>query len=114
MEIGTWARVGDLVGLVVHVGDDGTTTVFNPGDRRATTVPAGGAQGLPSGRVEVTATVQLDVPHGLGEAALHRWVAALLDPVLRERATTSLSDAGYDLGPLRHEVAVEVREVPRA
>lgn len=110
--IGSWARIGRLVGIVSRVEDDGTVVVFNPGDRQMARATPDAVQGLPSGAVEVTATVRLDVPHGLGEESVQRWVAALIDPVLRQRARDSLVEAGLDGAAFATDPEVEVREIP--
>ncbi len=111
MDIGTWGRASGFVGIVVRVEEDGTLVLFNPGDRQMLRATPGAVQALPTGAVDVTVTVRLDVPHGLTEAALTRWVASLLDPVLRDGARVSLSEAGLDPVPFGVEPTVDVQEV---
>lgn len=116
MDIGTWVRAGGFVGIVskVEQGPDGqsdTLVVFNPGDRQMIRATPGAVQALPTGRVRVAVQHEVDVPHGLSEEALTRWLAALIDPVLRERARERLAEAGLDGGPFRDEPTVEVTEV---
>lgn len=111
MHIGSWARAGSFVGVVAAVAEDGEVTLFNPGDRQVLRATPGAVTGLPSGRVRVTVTVDVDVPHGLGEESLHRWVAALVDPVLRERARGSLAEGGLDAGAFEPQPELDVREV---
>lgn len=110
MEIGSWARTGDVVGVVTRVDGD-TVTVFNPGDRQVATVPTSAATALPTGTIEVTVSMRLDVPHGLGEASLARWVAACLDPVLRERAREALQAQDLATTAFDVEPDLEVREL---
>lgn len=112
MEIGTWARAAGFVGIVAKVAEDGEVTLFNPGDRQVLRTAAGAAQPLPAGRIRVSVTVELDVPHGLGEESVTRWVAALTDPLLRERAREGLAEGGLDVGAFTVEPTVEVVEVP--
>lgn len=110
--VGSWARIGRLVGIVSRLEDDGTVVVFNPGDRRMARATPDAVQLLPSGTVDVTVTMRLDVPHGLGDESVQRWVAALIDPVLRERARESLAEAGLDATPFATDPDVQVREIP--
>jgi hypothetical protein len=111
MEIGRWVRASGFVGIVSAVEDDGTVVVFNPGDRQMLRATPGTLQPLPTGTVEVRVGVQVQVPHGLSEEALRRWVAAMLDPVLRERARDSLTDQGLDPAAVMLEPTWEVTEV---
>jgi hypothetical protein len=113
MQIGTWARSGTFTGLVAAIAEDGTVTLFNPGDRQVLRADPGTVAGLPAGRVRVTVEVDLDIPHGLEEEALHRWVAALVDPILRDRARDALAEGGLDPSAFAPTATVEVREVPR-
>ncbi|HEY8339051.1 MAG TPA: hypothetical protein VIK95_04235 [Egibacteraceae bacterium] len=108
MRLGTWARSGEIVGIVAAVRD-GVATLFDPGDRRVTTVGVGDLEPVPAGAVETTVTVALPLPHGLGEDTLRRWLATLTDPVLRERATEALEDAGLDAAAVLPQARVEVR-----
>lgn len=102
MRIGTWARAGDLVG-VVAAADADEVTLFNPGDRQMARLPAAEVTPLPAGRVRVEVAVELPIPHGLPEVSLRRWVAALLDPVVRDRARAAVGEAGLDDAPLAPE-----------
>lgn len=111
MKIGSWARAEGVVGIVSKLDPDGTVTVFNPGDRQMIVVPSARCQPLPTGTVEATITVRLDVPHGLGEDSMTRWVAALVDPVLRTNARAALEEQGMDVGAFAIEPSVEVVEV---
>ena len=97
LQIGGWARAGTFVGLVAALRDD-EVALFDPAERRTTTVAHRDATPLPAGAVTVTVSVDLPVAHGVDEAALRRWVAALTDDTLRERAYTALADAGLDEG----------------
>jgi hypothetical protein len=108
--LGSWARAGQLVGLVAAV-DAERITIFDPGERRQATVPLADAEVVPAGAVAVTATVELPLPHGVAEPALRRWVASLLDEDLRERAFGVLTDAGIDPGAALPAVRVDVRPV---
>ena len=111
MDIGTWGRASGFVGIVVKKEEDGTLVLFNPGDRQMLRATPGVVQSLPTGAVEVTVSLQDDVPHGHSEDALKRWTAALLDPVLRQRGGESLREAGLDAGPFALEPSFDVREV---
>lgn len=111
MNIGSWARADGVVGIVSKVDPDGTVTVFNPGDRQMIVVPTAKCQPLPTGTVEARITVRLDVPHGLAEESMTRWVAALVDPVLRANARAALEEQGMDVGAFAIEPSVEVTEV---
>lgn len=117
MDIGTWVRTGGFVGIVSKVeqsttGDADTLVVFNPGDRQMVRAQTGAVQPVPTGMVRVTVAHDLELPHGLSEATLSRWLGALIDPVLRERALESLAEAGLDDAPFRSVPTVEVTEVP--
>ena len=96
--LGSWVRAGTMTGLVVSVERD-DVGVFDPGERRLATVPRAQAHLLPSAAVRVTITVDLPLPHGVGEETLRRWLAALVDPVLQDRASTALRQDGHDAGP---------------
>jgi hypothetical protein len=107
--LGAWVRTGPVVGMVAgREGDD--VTVFDPGGRRRQDAPAGTYAPVPAAAVRVTVTVDLPLAHGLDEADLRRWVAMLVDPVLRERAAEALRDAGLDDGVTlpRAEIAAGV------
>lgn len=104
--IGSWARAGALVGIVAAV--DGEIAVFDPGARQVTRVPLDDVTPLPAGAVRVTLTVDLPLPHGLDESDLRRWVAALADDVLRERALAALAEAGLDEGAALPGVSLSV------
>lgn len=108
MRLGTWARSGEVVGIVAAVRD-GAATLFDPAERRVTTVSVGDLEPVPAGAVEAVAIVDLPLPHGLGEEALRRWLATLTDPVLRERAAEALSDAGLDGAAVLPQPRVDVR-----
>ncbi|MGI9018799.1 MAG: hypothetical protein ACR2HR_17125 [Euzebya sp.] len=112
MDIGTWVKVSSFVGLLAAIEEDGTLVLFNPGDRQMLRATAGTAQALPSDWVDVTITHRVQVPHGLGEDALRRWLAALIDPVLRQRARESLVEQGLDTGAFDSEPSVDVRQKP--
>lgn len=111
MEIGTWVRAGGIVGIVSKVDPDGVLTVFNPGDRQMLRATPGAVQALPTGAVDVRVAVRMQVPHGLGEASLKRWIAALIDPVLRTHAQATLAEHGLDDAPFMLDPTVEVTEV---
>ena len=111
MDIGTWVKAGTFVGRVARIEEDGTTVLFNPGDRQMLRATPGTLQHLPTGSVDVTVTTRVDVPHGLTEDSLRRWIAAQLDPVLAQRATESLSESGLDPAVFGLVVDVAVREV---
>lgn len=92
---GAWVRTGGLLGLVVETTDD-DVAVLNPGDRQLARVPPDEVEEVPAGSVQITASVVLPVPHGLEESSLRRWLAALIDPVLREAAADRTREAGLD------------------
>lgn len=98
LRLGAWARAGRLTGLVVGMDDD-SVSVFEPGERRLAKVGRGEVQAVPAGAVRVTLSVDIPLPHGVGDETLRRWMAALTDPVLRDRAAAALRDAGMDTGP---------------
>ncbi|MEE8603471.1 hypothetical protein [Euzebya tangerina] len=110
MDIGTWVRAGTFVGRVGAVEDDGTLVLFDPGDRQLLRATPGAVTALPTGPVEVTVTTTVDLPHGLTETAVKRWVAAQLDPVLAERATESVTEAGLAGSIVQLDLDVAVRE----
>lgn len=112
MEIGTWVKAGPLVGIVSKVEGDGTVVVFNPGDRQMVRATRGAVQVLPTGTVQVRFGIQLDVPHGLGEDSLKRWMAALIDPVLRTHAQATMIEHGLDDRPFMLDPTIEITEVP--
>ena len=95
--LGTWVRAGQRVGLVARADGD-EVTLFFPGERQMAVSPLGAVEAVPAGAVRVTATVDLPLAHGLGEDLLRRWVAALLDETLRERAHAALQEAQLDPG----------------
>lgn len=105
--LGSWARSGDLVGLVAAVDAD-EVAVFDPAERQVVRVPRGELLPVPAGAVTITVAVDLPLAHGLGEDAVRRWTASLVDGVLRERATAALSAAGLDPGAALPEARVEV------
>ncbi len=111
MRLGGWARAGELVGVVAAV-DEGGVALFDPAARRTGRAPAGEVTPLPAGAVRVTVTVDLPVAHGVAEADLRRWVAALTDEVLRGRAAEALRAAGLDEGAALAAVALVVTPPP--
>lgn len=106
--LGSWARSGGLVGLVAAVTDD-EITLFDPGERHMAAVPRDQVESVPAGAVTVTVTADLPVPHGVDEASLRRWIAALTDLDLRDRSATALRDAGLDAGAALPDARVSVR-----
>ena len=105
--VGGWARAGALLGIVVAVeGDD--VAVLNPGDRQLARLRRAEVEPLPAGTVRVDVAVDVPVPHGLDEEGLRRWVAALLDPVVRGRGADAVRDAGLDAGAFLPDVRFEV------
>lgn len=110
LRIGSWARAGQLVGLVAALDDD-TVTVFDPGERHMARVARAEAQPLPAGAVTVTVSVELPLAHGLSEDALRRWIASLTDDVIRERAYAALAEAGLDEGAALPGVRLRVEPV---
>ena len=111
MELGTWVKAGPLVGIVSKMESDGTVVVFNPGDRQMVRAPRGAVQVLPTGRVQVRFALQLDVPHGLSEDSLKRWMASLIDPVLRTHAQATMIEHGLDDRPFMVDPTIEITEV---
>lgn len=111
MQIGSWARAGGVVGIVSKVDADGSITIFNPGDRQMIKAPPGMVQALPTGQVEARVALRLEVPHGLQPDSLKRWLAALIDPVLRAHAQAQLIEHGLDDGPFMIAPTVDIREV---
>lgn len=103
--LGGWARTGRLTGIITRLDAD-EVTIFEPGERTSATVRRGEVTAIPAGAVTVTVSVDLPLPHGVGEDSLRRWVAALTDPVLRERAAAALKDAGQDQAPALPNVNV--------
>lgn len=106
---GAWARAEGVVGVVAAVDADGVA-VFSPVDRRVARVPAEAVELLPAGGVTAEVTLTLPLPHGLSEAELRRWLAALIDPVLRERAAEALRAAGLDTATAEPSADVVLRE----
>lgn len=105
--LGSWARSGELVGLVAAVDGD-VVSLFDPAQRQVARVPVAGLRPVPAGAVTVTVTLDLPLAHGLDEDAVRRWTASLLDGVLRERASGALADAGLDSGPALPVARVDV------
>lgn len=95
--LGTWARSGTFVGLVV-AADGESVSLFDPAERQVAKVLREDVEVVPAGGVTITVTVDLPVPHGVNESALRRWVAALTDDTLRERAHSALTEQGLDEG----------------
>ncbi|HUG84971.1 MAG TPA: hypothetical protein VMM13_10420 [Euzebya sp.] len=112
MDIGTWVKAGPLIGIVSKIEQDGSLVVFNPGDRQMLRATPGAVQVLPTGTVQLRFALQIDVPHGLGEDSLRRWMAALIDPVLRAHAQATMIEQGLDDGPFMLDPTIEVTEVP--
>lgn len=106
--LGSWARWESVTGLVAQVDGD-EVALFDPAARQVVRAPRDRVQRLPAAALTVTAAVDLPLPHGLDEADVRRWVATLLDGVLRERAGAALRDAGLDDGPALPAVRVDVR-----
>jgi hypothetical protein len=105
---GAWVRSGPVVGVIAgHTGAE--VTVFDPGGRRRQDTPAATVSRVPATAVRITVTVDLPLAHGLDEVDLRRWVAMLVDPVLRERAAEALHEAGLDDGVTLPEAKVEAR-----
>lgn len=111
MDIGTWVKAGPLIGIVSKIEEDGSLVVFNPGDRQMMRATPGAVQALPTGMVQLRVAVQVEVPHGLGEDSLKRWMAALIDPVLRTHAQATMIEHGLDDRPFKLEPSIEVTEV---
>ena len=105
--LGSWARAGNFVGLVV-AADGETVTLFDPGERQRTDAPRADVQALPAGGVTVSVTVDVPLPHGVDETTVRRWVASLTDLTLRERAYSALADAGLDEGAALPDARVTV------
>ena len=105
--VGSWARAGSLIGIVVAV-EEGLVTLFAPADRQVARVAVGASEALPVGAVTVTLAFDLPVPHGVGEEPLRRWLAMLTDPVLRETARSALEDQRLDAGATLPQVRVAV------
>jgi hypothetical protein len=97
--LGSWARVGDFVGLVARVREEGVT-LFDPGERQVTEVRREDLEPVPAGAIEVILRVDLPVAHGFDEERLRRWTTSLADPVLRGRAAEALRESGLDDGAL--------------
>lgn len=107
LRLGTWARSDAAVGIVAAVTDD-EVALFHPGERQVARVPRETVEVLPAGAVTVTATVDLPLAHGLGEDDVRRWVASLMDDVVRERAYAALAAEGLDEGTVLPGVRVDV------
>lgn len=106
--IGSWARAGDLTG-VVAAAEDGTVTLYDPGRRQMARVAGGEVTPVEAGAVTVTIEVDLPVPHGLAEDSLQRWVASLADDDVRERAHTALEKAGLDQAVALPQVRLQLQ-----
>lgn len=105
--LGSWARSGQFVGLVVRV-DGETVTLFDPGERHRLDAPRADVAPLPAGGVTVTVRVDLPLPHGVDEATVRRWVASLTDLTLRERAYAALAEAALDEGAALPDARINV------
>lgn len=97
--------------MVSKVDPDGTITIFNPGDRQMVKASPTAVQPLPTGTVDVRVALRMEVPHGLGEDSLKRWLAALIDPVIRTHAQATVIEQGLDDAPFRLDPTVLVTEV---
>ena len=105
--LGSWARAGTFVGLVVAADGD-NVTLFDPGERHRTDVPRTDVEPLPAGGVTVRVSVDLPLPHGVDETTVRRWVASLTDLTLRERAYAALAEAGLDEGAALPDARITV------
>lgn len=108
--LGSWARAGNFIGLVVKA-DGEHVTLFDPGERQRADVPRTDVQALPAGGVTVGVTVDLPVPHGVDETTVRRWVASLTDLTLRERLYAALAEEGLDEGAALPDARVTVNPV---
>lgn len=106
--IGSWARAGDLVGVVAGVEGD-TIALYDPGNRQLTRVDRQEMAPVEAAALTVSLEVDLPVPHGLPEDALKRWLASLGDEVVRERARAALVEAGIDEGVALPQARLQVR-----
>ncbi len=109
--LGAWARSGTFTGLVAAVDGD-EVALFDPAARQLTRVPAAEVEAVPAGAVTVTVTAEVPLAHGLAEDDLRRWIASLLDGVVRDRAAEALAESGLDAGPALPTARVEVRPSP--
>ncbi len=105
--LGAWVRAENVIGLVAALEGD-EVSVFDPIARVVTRVPADAAVALPAGAVTVSVSVDVPLPHGLEEDGVSRWVGALVDPLVRERAREALGDAGLDEGAALPPVRISV------
>ena len=110
LPLGSWARAGTFVGLVV-AADGERVTLFDPGERQRTEIARPEVQPLPSGGVTVTVTADLPLPHGVDETTVRRWVASLTDLTLRERMYAALAEAGLDEGAALPDARITVGPV---
>lgn len=108
--LGTWARSGSFVGLVVGV-DGESVTLFDPGERQRLDAPRADVAALPAGGVTITVTVDVPLPHGVDESSVRRWVASLTDLTLRERAYSALAEAGLDEGAALPDARITVAPI---
>ncbi len=108
LPLGAWARSGGLIGLIAAVDAD-SVALFDPAERHLARVAPGDVELLPSAGVSVSATVDVPLPHGLGEDAIRRWLAVLTDETLRERAREALHGQGLDDAAVLPSVRVDVR-----
>ena len=110
LPLGSWARAGTFVGLVVAAAGE-RVTLFDPGERQRTDVARAEVAPLPAGGVTVTVTADLPLPHGVDEATVRRWIASLTDLTLRERMYAALTDADLDEGAALPDARVTVNPV---
>lgn len=108
--LGTWARSGEVVGLVASL-DGESVTLFDPTRRHQATVPREQVEAVPAGAVTVTTTVNIPLPHGIAEEGLRRWLASLMDEDIRDRAFAALQEAGLDEGATLPTVRVDVAPI---
>lgn len=108
--LGAWARSEAFVGLVAAVDDD-EVTLLDPGNRQVARAARAAVQLVPAGAVTISVSVDVPLAHGLDEADLRRWVAALTDEVLRTRMRDALTEGGLDIGAALPLPRVDVRAV---
>jgi hypothetical protein len=104
--LGSWAQADGFIGLVAH-RDEHHVTLFDPGRRQQRQAAHDLVQPVPAAAVRISMTVDLPLPHGLNEESLRRWVALLVDPVLRERAAEAMAEAGLDGGAAQPQISFD-------